>query len=305
MLDSELSDTLDVLVREVADEQPAWDEILRDAGLARAPRVPASSRFGRFAWAPRRKAIRFVLASGALAAAALTAFALVPSGSAGCTRPVLSCAAAAVTASGPIVHLTVGIPGPTSTAAHPYPSRGALWYDSETGAYHSAIHFKGTAGTSEWWMTPAGDYYTNTYDKASNSYPPGSPVTKTGSRANGDLPELAAMKFFGSYLQQLRDGTATLSGSTTFRGHDAYLIDFPFTVDTDPLGGRHHISIRVIVDKQTYQPLGLGQAEGARWIPFFTDPSKGENGPKVDVSMLIFSASFEPRDNSLFAVPQQ
>jgi hypothetical protein len=301
----ELSEALELLVDEVEQRPDGWAKLLREAE-AEAP--PAASRLrSRPAWRlpyrllHGRGALRLAAAGAVAATALFAAISLVPSStSEGCSGGVLECAAAAIGGSGPIVHVTmVHAQGDVDPYIHD------VWYDTETGFSYDTFRDKRSgAVVSEGWTTP---------DDVSIFRYKGK--LRRLELKEGDSPYALvdpSVRYFGTFPDQLRNGTAELAGKATFRGRDVYLIDFPRDEPVNPVTGkRDRVMTRVVVDAETYEPLGTGFAlRGGNPLPF---APRVEDLPRVirevkgpaDVSFLITFASFEQREPGMFDVPDE
>jgi hypothetical protein len=292
-----LSEQLDLLADDFADEQGNWSAVLRDAGPAVDARPERRSRF-RFLTA-RRSTVR-VAAVATVAAASAFAVTLALPGGNGCGS-VLACASAAIKTDGEIVHMVASIPGPDATPDNIYTFTSESWHDPKTGATYSQD--VGGSGSYQYWQTASGERFVR-HDNGT--------VRRLGS-LQADGPDLYAPLYaaFGKYEQSLRDGSAKLVGETTFDGRKAYMIDFHSSDEVGPNGKVSRTAVRVLVDAETYQPIGAGVAiYGGRWIPFMPRVSKQPDGTvipdeslKVNAEIKISSAEFTSPTPGLFDPP--
>jgi hypothetical protein len=302
-MNDKLSEALECLVDDYAGEEGDWPRVLQDAGEVDAPlrrggRVEAlRSRLPRRS---RRAGIRLALAAGVAAAAALAGISVIPGGN-GCTGSVLACASAAVDGEGDVVHMVVRSPGPFATPENVYDSQMESWHDIKTGESYSIYTGPSLTGVSEGWETANGDRY-GRYEGV---------LRKWASAEDAPGVSDPFFEFFGAYEEQLRNGTAMLAGETVFQGRDAYMIDFPYVDDVGPTGKVTRAGIRVLVDRESYEPLGFGHCVvGERWIPFIPRVRRVDGKVVVDDSLKVkvvaqvVSAEFVERTPGMFDVPK-
>ncbi len=297
----ELCDVLDLMVDDFSDEGN-WRGVVAAAAPPAAPgrallRLPRPRAMVNRRFVAGRGAIRLAAAAAVIAVAAFSAMSLAPAGGQkGCSAGVLACASAAIGNAGPVIHMTVGMSGPASTQDNPYPDRGEVWLDSETHESHFVIESGGE--TTESWTLANGDRYLLRNGN----------LSKLGNAADEVDPFDLMVASFGSFQKLVDSRKAVLAGTTVFEGRKVDMIDLPLADVTGPTGATTKASERVLVDAQSYEPVGAGMAvTGGRWIPFFTDPraldAQGYHGYKLDVEQRIDSAAFEARSSDEFQLP--